>query len=359
MFGQMTAGSWIYIGTQGILQGTYETFAEAGRQHFGGSWKGRWILTAGLGGMGGAQPLAATMNGACCLAVEVDPTARRAARRDPLRRPVTHSLDEALGLGQRGLRRGRGASRRARGQRRGGLPRARAPRGQLPDFVTEQTSAHDPLQGYVPPGLSLDEAAALRVSDPTGYVRARARGWPPRSTRCARCSARRVRVRLRQQPPRRGDSRRRRGRVRDPGLRAGVHPPAVLHGARALSLGRALGRPEDIAVTDRAVLEAVPDDPSLRRWIKLAGERVAYQGLPARICWLGYGERARVGQGFNDLVRDGQGEGAHRDRPRPPRLRLRRVAAPRDRGDARRLRRRSPTGPSSTRWSTAPAARPG
>jgi urocanate hydratase len=306
MYGQMTAGSWIYIGTQGILQGTYETFAEAGRQHFGGSWKGRWILTAGLGGMGGAQPLAATMNGAVCLCVEVDPS--RVARRLATRYldKATASLDEALAWVKAACANGEALSVGLVGNAADVYP-ALVARGALPDFVTEQTSAHDPLQGYVPPGLTLDEAAALRVADPTGYVK-RAREGMALEIRAMRAmQARGVyacdygnNIRAEAQLAGADDA------FEIPGFVPAYIRPQFCTGRGPFRWVALSGDPADIAETDRAVLEAVPDDPSLHRWIKMAQERVAFQGLPSRICWLGYGERARVGKVFNDLVRTGR-----------------------------------------------------
>ena len=306
MYGQMTAGSWIYIGTQGILQGTYETFAEAARQHFGGSWKGRWILTAGLGGMGGAQPLAATMNGASCIAVEVDP--QRVARRLQTRYVdrATASLDEALGWVRDACAEGRAVSVGLVGNAAEVFPEL-VRRGALPDFVTEQTSAHDPLQGYVPPGLTLDEAAALRVRDPDGYV-AQARAGMVREIDAMRAmQAKGVFAcdygnNLRGEATLGGAV----GAFEIPGFVPAYIRPQFCTGRGPFRWVALSGDPEDIAVTDRAVLEEVADDPSLRRWITLASERVAWQGLPARICWLGYGERARVGLRFNELVRTGR-----------------------------------------------------
>ncbi len=306
MFGQMTAGSWIYIGTQGILQGTYETFAEAARQHFDDSWRGRWILTAGLGGMGGAQPLAATMNGACCLAVEVDPA--RVQRRLETRYVdrATQSLDEAIDWMRDACANGEVVSVALVGNAAEVYPEL-VRRNALPDFVTEQTSAHDPLVGYIPAGLSLAEAAELRVSDPEGYV-ARAREGMALEIRAMRdmqgagviaCDYGNN-IRAEAQIAGEDDA------FEIPGFIPQYIRPQFCVGRGPFRWVALSGDPEDIAVTDRAVLEAVPDDPSLHRWIKLASERVAFQGLPARICWLGYGERAKVGQVFNDLVRTGK-----------------------------------------------------
>lgn len=306
MFGQMTAGSWIYIGTQGILQGTYETFAEAGRQHFGGNWSGRWILTAGLGGMGGAQPLAATMNGACCLAVEVDPA--RVQRRLETRYldRATDSLDEALKILREAIARGEAISVGLVANAADVYPEL-VRRGVFPDFVTEQTAAHDPLRGYIPPGLTLSEAAALRERDPETYIRRAREGM------AAEVQAMRAMQRAGTYACDYGNN------IRAEALQAGVTDafeipgfvPAYIRPQFCVGRGpfrwvALSGDPKDIEATDRAVLEAVPDDPSLRRWIELAEKKVTFQGLPARICWLGYGERARVGLAFHRLVRDGK-----------------------------------------------------
>jgi urocanate hydratase len=306
MYGQMTAGSWIYIGTQGILQGTYETFAEAGRQHFNGDWGGRWILTAGLGGMGGAQPLAATMNGAVCLAVEVDPW--RVQRRLETRYvdKMTTSLDEALTWVEQARALRQAVSIGLVGNAAEVYP-ALVARGAIPDFVTEQTSAHDPLRGYIPKGLTLEEAAALRESDPTGYIQ-RARESMADEIHAMRAMQRAGAFacdygnNIRAEAMHAGA----RDAFEIPGFVPAYIRPQFCTGRGPFRWAALSGDPEDIAVTDRAVLEAVPDDPGLHRWISLARERVAFQGLPARICWLGYGERAKVGLVFNELVRAGR-----------------------------------------------------
>jgi urocanate hydratase len=306
MFGQMTAGSWIYIGTQGILQGTYETFAEAGRQHFGGSWAGRWILTAGLGGMGGAQPLAATMNGASCLAVEVDPSRVRRRRETRYVDRETSSLDEALGWIREATTAKAAVSIGLVANAADVYPDL-VRRGVKPDFVTEQTSAHDPLRGYVPPGLSLSEAATLRESEPETYVRRAREGMA-------------LEIRAMRDMQKSGTFACDYGNnIRAEAMQAGANDafeipgfvPAYIRPQFCVGRGpfrwvALSGDPADILATDRAVLETVPNDPSLRRWIELAEERVAFQGLPARICWLGYGDRARVGLAFNRLVREGK-----------------------------------------------------
>jgi urocanate hydratase len=307
MFGQMTAGSWIYIGTQGILQGTYETFAQAGRTHFGSAdLSGRLILSGGLGGMGGAQPLAATMNNAVFLGVEVDPS--RAKRRIDTRYldMVARDLDEALRLCDEARRRRQPRSVAVIANAADVYPEL-VKRGVVPDLVTDQTSAHDPLNGYVPKGLSLEAAAELRKKDPGGYVR-----------RAHLSMADQVQAMLAFQ--------RAGSHVFDYGnnLRAGAQQaglenafdfpgfvPAYIRPMFCEGLGpfrwvALSGDPEDIRRTDRAVMGLFPEKESLRRWLTLAGERVAFQGLPARICWLGYGEREKAGLAFNELVRSGE-----------------------------------------------------
>jgi urocanate hydratase len=306
MFGQMTAGSWIYIGTQGILQGTYETFAAAARQHFGGSLTGRLVLTGGLGGMGGAQPLAATMNGAAFLAVEVDPA--RIERRLETRYldRATESLDEALELVLDARQRGEALSVGLLGNCADVVPEI-AGRGIGPDLVTDQTSAHDALNGYVPSGLSLEEAAGLRERDPEEYVR-----------RSMESMAAHVRGMLDLQ--RQGSitfdyGNNIRAQARDAGVEnafdfPGFVPayvrPLFCEGKGPFRWAALSGEPEDIHRTDELVLELFPEDEALGRWIRLASERVAFQGLPSRICWLGQGERARFGLAINDLVASGE-----------------------------------------------------
>ncbi len=306
MFGQMTAGSWIYIGTQGILQGTYETLASLARRHFGGSLTGRVFVTAGLGGMGGAQPLAATMNGAAALCIEVD--AARIERRLATRYldEATSSLDEAL-EGVLGWARDRKARSMGLCANAADVMPALVERGLVPDVVTDQTAAHDPLNGYVPNGMDLDAALTLRRTHPADYV-ARAR----------EAIATHVRAML---------ALRRRGsivfdygnNIRAEARGAGVHDafdipgfvpeyvrPLFCEGKGPFRWVALSGDPADIAVTDAAVVELFPRDEELTRWIRLAGERVAFQGLPARICWLGYGARAELGLRLNDLVRRGR-----------------------------------------------------
>jgi urocanate hydratase len=305
MYGQMTAGSWIYIGTQGILQGTYETFAAAAARHFGGSLSGRVVATAGLGGMGGAQPLAATMNGAAALVIEVD--RHRIERRLATRYldEATTSLDEALTKVS--------AWRRDRVARSIGLEGNAAEilpelvrRDVVPDVVTDQTSAHDALNGYVPGGMSLADALVLRARDPSQYVE-----------RAMQSMARHVDAMLALQA---------RGAVtfdygnniRAQAARAGCERafdirgfvpeyvrPLFCEGKGPFRWVALSGDPDDIRITDDAALEMFADDPALCRWIGMARDRVAFQGLPARICWLGYGDRARFGLKINELVRSG------------------------------------------------------
>ncbi len=306
MFGQMTAGSWIYIGTQGILQGTYETLAECARQHFGGSLAGRLTVTAGLGGMGGAQPLAVTMNGGVALVAEVDRTRieRRLETRylDRAAAGLDRAVDEALAA-----RDGREAVSIGVEANAVDLLEALVARGVVPDALTDQTSAHDALHGYVPHGLPYAEALALRGADPEAYI-----------ARSMASMAAHVRAMLELQ---------RRGAVtfdygnnlRGQALESGVAEafeiggfvplfirPLFCDGKGPFRWAALSGDPADLAATDEAILETFPEDEALGRWIRLARERVAFQGLPARICWLGYGERARAGKVFNDLVASGR-----------------------------------------------------
>jgi urocanate hydratase len=307
MFGQMTAGSWIYIGTQGILQGTYQTFAAAGQEHFGApSLAGRTVLTAGLGGMGGAQPLAATLAGAAILCIEVDPA--RIERRLETRYldEAAESLDDAVARVRAAAAEGRALSVGLLGNAADVVPEL-ARRGEHFDLVTDQTAAHDPLTGYVPAGLSLDEAAALRTSDPDEYLRR------------ARASIV-THVEALLEYVRRGSyvfdyGNNLRGEARDAGLsEAFSYPgfvpayirPLFCRGIGPFRWAALSGDPADITVIDEALKELFPDDQLLQRWLELAPERVAFQGLPARICWLGYGDRARAGLAINDLVRSGE-----------------------------------------------------
>jgi urocanate hydratase len=306
MFGQMTAGSWIYIASQGILQGTYETFVSAGKMHFGGDWSGRWILSAGLGGMGGAQPLAATMAGASFLGVEVDE--HRARRRVDTRYVdrLAHDLDEALAVIGEACERKEATSVALVGNAAEVYPEL-VKRGQLPDFVTEQTAAHDPLNGYIPAGLSLGDAAALRERDPDEYIR-RAREGMAAEVRAMREMQQRgvfacdYGNNIRAEAAEVGVD----DAFEIPGFVPAYVRPLFCEGKGPFRWVALSGDPEDILETDRAVKEVVPDDPHLHQWLDMAEERVAFQGLPARICWLGYGDRHRVGLKFNELVRDGR-----------------------------------------------------
>ncbi len=306
MFGQMTAGSWIYIGTQGILQGTYETFVAAAKQHFGGDWSGRWILSAGLGGMGGAQPLAATMAGAAFLGVEVDETRVRRRLDTRYLDRMTHDLDEALRWIAEACERKEAISVGLVANAADVYPELVA-RGVTPDFVTEQTSAHDPLRGYIPKGLSLDEAAALRASDPESYVR-RARQSMALEVDAMLAMVERGAFacdygnNIRAEAQQAGCAR----AFDIEGFVPAYVRPLFCEGKGPFRWAALSGDPEDIAVTDAAVKEVVPDDPHLHRWLDMAAERVAFQGLPCRICWLGYGDRHRVGLRFNELVREGK-----------------------------------------------------
>jgi urocanate hydratase len=306
MFGQMTAGSWIYIGTQGILQGTYQTFAAAGEKHFGSpDLRGRTILTAGLGGMGGAQPLAATMAGAVALCIEVDPHRIE-------RRLETRYLDEATDSLEDALARVRAAAREQRALSVGLLGNAAevvpelARRREEFDLVTDQTAAHDPLNGYVPAGLSVQEADALRVSDPDEYLRR------ARASIVAHVEGMLEYVRRGAYVFDYGNNLR--GEAREAGLgEAFSYPgfvpayirPLFCRGIGPFRWAVLSGDPADIATIDAALRELFPDDPLLQRWLELAPERVAFQGLPARICWLGYGDRAKAGLAINELVRTG------------------------------------------------------
>ena len=306
MYGQMTAGSWIYIGTQGILQGTYETFAEAARQKFGGDLKGRLVLTAGLGGMGGAQPLAATMNGAACLVAEVD--AKRAQRRVETRYVdrVSEDLEEALSWVLEAKEAGEalsvGVVANAVDVYEGLLKR-----GVVPDVVTDQTSAHDPLNGYVPAGMSLEEAEALRERDPQGYVSASKASMARHvSAMVAFMDAGSVVFdygnNIRQEAFEEGVER----AFDFPGFVPAFIRPLFCEGSGPFRWVALSGDEEDIYKTDEALKELFPKKTSLHRWLDLARERVAFQGLPARICWLGYGERARAGLKFNEMVASGE-----------------------------------------------------
>ncbi len=305
MFGQMTAGSWIYIGTQGILQGTHETFLAAGRTHFNAAdLSGRSILTAGLGGMGGAQPLAATMAGASILCIEVDPRSIERRLSTKYLDEVADDLDDALERVEKAKKSGEGKSVALCGNA-ATLFTEIAERGHRFDMVTDQTSAHDPLEGYVPARLSLQAAADLRVSNPTEYI-SRAR-----QSMADQCQAMISMQKMGAHVFDYGNNLR--GQAEQAGLKnAFSYPgfvPAYIRPLFCEGMGpfrwvALSGDPEDIKKTDACVMDLI-DRPDLHRWLKMADERVAFQGLPARICWLGYGERKRVGLAFNELVRTG------------------------------------------------------
>jgi len=306
MYGQMTAGSWIYIGTQGILQGTFETFGEVARRHFSGSLRGTWTLTGGMGGMGGAQPLAVTMNEGAVLCVEVDP--HRIERRIQTRYcdRMTHDLDEALRWTFEARDAGRPLSVGLVGNCAEVLPEL-VRRGITPDALTDQTSAHDALNGYVPAGLSLAEADALRESDPAEYQR---RSMESMRTHCEAMveMMRRGAItfdygnNLRTQALDAGYA----DAFAFPGFVPAYVRPLFCQGKGPFRWVALSGDPADIHRTDELVLELFPEDEHLRRWITQAREKIAFQGLPARICWLGQGERAKFGVALNDLVASGE-----------------------------------------------------
>jgi urocanate hydratase len=306
MYGQMTAGSWIYIGTQGILQGTYETLGAVARQHFGGSLRGTWTLTGGMGGMGGAQPLAATMQDGAILVVDVD--AARIRRRVETRYcdRFSDDLDEALGWVLEAKRDGEPLSVGLVGNCAEVLPELLR-RGVTPDILTDQTSAHDALNGYVPARLSLDEAAALREADPREYVR--------RSMTSMHMHCEAMVEMMRRGAVTFDYGNNLRGQALDagfadafafPGFVPAYVRPLFCEGKGPFRWVALSGDPEDIFRTDRLVLELFPDDEHLRRWITRARDRIQFQGLPSRICWLGQGERARFGVALNDLVERGE-----------------------------------------------------
>ncbi len=306
MYGQMTAGSWIYIGTQGILQGTYETFAECARQHFNGSLSGRFLLTAGLGGMGGAQPLAATMNGATFLGIDVDRTRIQKRIDTGYLDVMTEDLDEALRLVLDAQKNRKALSVGLVGNAGEILPKI-LERKITPDIITDQTSAHDTLSGYVPMGMSFEAALALRKSDPKKYI-----------ALSKMTIVEHVKAMLEFQA--RGSvafdyGNNIRGEAKENGLEnafdiPGFVPeyirPLFCDGKGPFRWAALSGDPKDIFETDKAIIETFPENEALIRWIKLAQEKVHFQGLPARICWLGYGERAKMGKIFNQLVADGK-----------------------------------------------------
>jgi urocanate hydratase len=306
MYGQMTAGSWIYIGSQGIVQGTYETFAEAGRQHFGGSLEGKLVVSGGMGGMGGAQPLAATMNGALFLGVDVDAERIQKRLKSGYCDYIAWTVDEALAILDEARRDQKAISVGLVANIADVLPEMIA-RGIVPDVLTDQTSAHDPLHGYVPNGMSFEAALRLRESNPEEYTR-RSMETMGRHVdamlELKRCGAVTFDYgnNLRTQAKLAG--------VEDafaiPGFVPEYIRPLFCVGKGPFRWVALSGDPEDIYRTDKLILDLFPEDGSLRRWIELAQKRIHFQGLPARICWLGYGQRAKFGVAMNELVRNGE-----------------------------------------------------
>lgn len=306
MYGQMTAGSWIYIGSQGIVQGTYETFAELAKQHFGESLKGTITLTAGLGGMGGAQPLAVTMAGGVCIGIEVDET--RIDRRIATRYTdvKTDSLDEAIRLAEEAKAEGKALSIGLLGNASDVLPEM-LERGFTPDVLTDQTSAHDPLNGYIPSGMALNEAAALRESDPAEYVK-RSKASMAKHVRAMLEMMDRGAVtfdygnNIRQVAKDEGVE----NAFDFPGFVPAYIRPQFCEGKGPFRWVALSGDPEDIRKTDEVILREFSANTHLCNWIKMAQEKIQFQGLPSRICWLGYGERARFGKIINDMVASGE-----------------------------------------------------
>jgi len=306
MYGQMTAGSWIYIGTQGIVQGTYETFAEAGRQHYGGDLKGRWILTGGLGGMGGAQPLAAVMAGACCLAVECNPDSIDFRLRTRYVDEKTDSLDEALAMIERWKKAGQAKSVGLLGNAADIFPEIHR-RGVRPDIVTDQTSAHDPLNGYLPQGWTLARWRDLRESDPKAveaasrasmkaHVKAMVDFWNDGVPTLDYGNN------IRQVALEEGLE----NAFAFPGFVPAYIRPLFCKGIGPFRWCALSGDPEDIYRTDQAMKELFPDNTHLHNWLDMARERISFQGLPARICWIGLGDRHRAGLKFNEMVASGE-----------------------------------------------------
>lgn len=306
MYGQMTAGSWIYIGTQGILQGTYETFAACANKYFGGSLAGKFLLTAGLGGMGGAQPLAATMNGAAILAVEVDKLRIEKRLKTGYLDIMTHSLDEALNIVLKAKDNKEAVSVGLLGNAAEVLPEI-VRRGIVPDVLTDQTSAHDTLNGYVPAGIPYEEAIALRQSDPQKYI-AMARASIVEHLKAMLELQKRGAITFDYGNNIRGEAYANgvKNAFDIPGFVPEYIRPLFCEGKGPFRWVALSGDPQDIYRTDRAVIETFPENKPLVRWIEKAQKQVHFQGLPARICWLGYGERAKMGKIFNDLVAKGE-----------------------------------------------------
>ena len=306
MYGQMTAGSWIYIGSQGIVQGTYETFVEAGRQHYGGDLSGKWILTAGLGGMGGAQPLAAVMAGACCLAVECNPDSIDFRLRTRYLDEKTESLDDALAMIQGWTEAGEAKSVGLLGNAADIFPEL-ARRGVKPDIVTDQTSAHDPVNGYLPQGWSLAEWRAKRESDPKAVERAARASMKIHVAAMVEFWNRGIPTldygnNIRQMALEEGLE----NAFAFPGFVPAYIRPLFCRGIGPFRWAALSGDPEDIYRTDAKVKELMPDNTHLHNWLDLARERISFQGLPARICWVGLGDRHRLGLAFNEMVASGE-----------------------------------------------------
>jgi urocanate hydratase len=306
MYGQMTAGSWIYIGSQGIVQGTYETFMEAGRQHYGGDWTGKWILTAGLGGMGGAQPLAAVMAGACCLAVECDPERIAFRQRTRYVDASTTSLDEALAMIEQWTAAGEAKSVALQGNAADIYPALLA-RGVRPDLVTDQTSAHDPVHGYLPQGWSLAQWRQQQKDDAQAVIAAASASMRVQVEAMLGFHAADIPTvdygnNIRQVAFDKGLSK----AFDFPGFVPAYVRPLFCRGIGPFRWVALSGDPEDIYKTDQKVKQLLPDDQHLHNWLDMARERIAFQGLPARICWVGLGDRHRLGLAFNRMVAAGE-----------------------------------------------------
>ncbi len=306
MYGQMTAGSWIYIGTQGILQGTYETFAACANQHFDGSLEGKFLLTAGLGGMGGAQPLAATMNGAACLGIEVDRKRIEKRIETGYVDVMSTDLEEALKLVMEAKEKKKALSVGLLGNAGEILPQI-LQKGIIPDVLTDQTSAHDTLNGYVPMGMTFEEALKLRESDPDTYI-AKSRHTIVEHVKAMLEFKKRGSITFDYGNNIRGEAKENglENAFDIPGFVPEYIRPLFCDGKGPFRWAALSGDPNDIYETDKAVLDTFPEDEALARWIKLAQKKVHFQGLPTRICWLGYGDRAKMGKIFNQLVADGK-----------------------------------------------------
>ncbi|KRE18131.1 urocanate hydratase [Bosea sp. Root381] len=306
MYGQMTAGSWIYIGTQGIVQGTYETFVEVGRQHYGGSLKGKWILTGGLGGMGGAQPLAATMAGASMIAVECKPSSIEFRLRTRYLDEKADSIDEALEIVEAAHAKGKAVSVGVLGNAADIFPDM-VERGIRPDVVTDQTSAHDPLNGYLPAGWTLEEWEERKERDPAGTIEAAKRSMAVHVKAMLDFQAMGVPTldygnNIRQMAKDMGVA----NAFDFPGFVPAYIRPLFCRGVGPFRWAALSGDPDDIYKTDQRVKELLPDDKHLHNWLDMARERIQFQGLPARICWVGLGDRHRLGLAFNEMVAKGE-----------------------------------------------------